>query len=300
MVNWKNIDGNFLKGLTYFGVGAAAGALSAGVGAGVSSFMAGGAFSAGFLGTSTALTATTSFVSGAAIGGAAGFSGGFVSGTGNGLIQGKGLGASLGQGGVYGLIGGVSGAVLGGLYSGIDAAIDGRNFWDGSRVLDTTPIASVDVTQVKQVGDNNCVPASAESVNQSLGGNKTQVDFRTQTGGNANTDPVRVGDFWRNDYNAVAGNGHKVAFDNTFNKIAETLNNKGQVVLGIPGGNNGVGHSVVLQSVSSKTIEKVSGQTVHQIIYRVMDPGTGGFKNIVINNGVFRGKIEPYVILITR
>src|SRR5690625_3182839 len=55
--NWKNIDGNFWKGLGYFGVGAAAGTLSAGIGAGVNVAMAGGGFGAGFMGTAAGVSA---------------------------------------------------------------------------------------------------------------------------------------------------------------------------------------------------------------------------------------------------
>ena len=132
IANWKKIDGNFWKGLGYFGVGAAAGTLSAGVGAGISSaLVSGGSFSAGFLGTAAAKTAATSFISGAAIGGGAGGTGGFITGFGNGLLGGKNFRQSLGQGALYGLGGLASGATIGGIVSGISAAWDGRNFFNG-------------------------------------------------------------------------------------------------------------------------------------------------------------------------
>jgi len=130
IANWKKVD-NFWQGLGYFGIGAAAGALGAGVGAGISSAIAGGSFGAGFIGSSGALTATTSFWSGAAIGGGSGFSSGFTSGFGNGLMQGQNFGQALWSGTKTGLIAGASGAAIGGLVGGIGAARQGRDFWDG-------------------------------------------------------------------------------------------------------------------------------------------------------------------------
>ena len=118
MMNAHNID-NFWQGLGYFGIGAAAGALGAGVGAGISSAMAGTGFGAGFVGAQGAMTASASFMSGAAIGGGAGFAGGFTTGFGNALMGGQNFGQALGQGGLQGLIAGGSGALLGGISGGI-------------------------------------------------------------------------------------------------------------------------------------------------------------------------------------
>jgi RHS repeat-associated protein len=130
IMNADKVD-NFWQGLGYFGVGAAAGALGAGVGTGISSAMAGGSFGAGFIGSSAAMTATSSFVTCAAIGGGAGFSGGFVTDAGNSWLQGNSFGTGLWNGTKGGLIGGASGALLGGLWSGLDAVRDGRDFWGG-------------------------------------------------------------------------------------------------------------------------------------------------------------------------
>jgi hypothetical protein len=116
--NWKNIDGNFWKGLGYFGVGALAGGLSAGVGAGLSSSLAGGSFMAGALGTSTALT-SSGLVAGGIIGTATGFTNGFILGMGNGLLGGQNIGqslrAGLHQGATQGAYGFATGVILGGM-----------------------------------------------------------------------------------------------------------------------------------------------------------------------------------------
>ena len=154
----EKIDGNFWKGLGYFGVGAAAGTLSAGVGAGISSaLVSGGSFSAGFLGTAAAKTAVTSFISGAAIGGGAGGTGGFITGFGNGLLGGKNFGQSLGQGALYGLGGAVSGALVGGVIGGIDAYRDGRNFMHGGRLIEdvSMPLPQMN-QQIGQVENLDC------------------------------------------------------------------------------------------------------------------------------------------------
>jgi hypothetical protein len=56
-MNAGNID-NFWQGLGYFGIGALAGAASAGIGAGVNVAMAGGTFGAGFMGTAAGVSST--------------------------------------------------------------------------------------------------------------------------------------------------------------------------------------------------------------------------------------------------
>lgn len=85
------------------------------------------------MGTSAAMTATTSFGTGAAIGGGTGFSAGFTTGLGNG-ISGQNFGQALWSGTKHGLIGGVSGAILGGITSGIDAIKNGKDFWNGEKI----------------------------------------------------------------------------------------------------------------------------------------------------------------------
>jgi len=132
IVNWATHGCQFSwKGLGYFGVGALAGALSAGIGTGISSLLAGGSFSAGFMGTAAAKVAATSFLSGAAMGGGAGAAGGLISGMGNGLLGGQNFGQSVVSGLKDGLIGGLTGGVLGGVVGGISAIRQGRDFWDG-------------------------------------------------------------------------------------------------------------------------------------------------------------------------
>ncbi len=63
-------------------------------GAGVNVSMAGGSFSAGFMGTAVGIS-STGFLAGAVTGAAAGFTNGFISGLGNGALDGDSFGQSL-------------------------------------------------------------------------------------------------------------------------------------------------------------------------------------------------------------
>ncbi|MBK7480634.1 MAG: hypothetical protein IPI69_13565 [Bacteroidales bacterium] len=133
-MNADKVD-NFWEGLGYFGVGAAAGALSAGVGAGVNVAMAGGSFGVGFMGTAVGVS-STGFVAGAATGAAAGFSGGFVTNSGNAWMGGANFGEGLWSGVKGGGIGALAGGMLGGTIGGIDALTKGTNFWTGKVSFD--------------------------------------------------------------------------------------------------------------------------------------------------------------------
>ena len=284
--NWKTIkEKGFWIGVGYFGVGAVAGALSAGVGAGISSALpvmgaTSGGFAAGFLGTSAATTAATSFISGAAIGAGAGGAGGFVTGFGNVLLGGeKNLGKAFGQGLLYSLAGAASGALVGGLWGGIDAAIDGRRFFDGAKVTKGFA-ADVNVTAVMQKGKNNCLPASGESVNKSLGGNIDQAQLRSWAGGDAELNPLNEEYFWKDVFESkMPFNVRGVNGTSKLNDIVSTLNGGGRVTVGVAGSGN-VGHSVVVKSVYLQTVQKVNGSISRTVMYRVMDPGTGTFMNI--------------------
>jgi hypothetical protein len=135
IVNANKID-NFWQGLGYFGIGAAAGALSAGIGAGVNVAMAGGSFGAGFMGTAAAGVASTGFVAGAAVGASAGFAGGMVTGAGNSWMGGSTFGQGLWDGVKTGGMSALMGGATGGLIGGIDALTKGTNFWTGKATID--------------------------------------------------------------------------------------------------------------------------------------------------------------------
>jgi RHS repeat-associated protein len=277
-INWAMNGFQFnAKGLGHFGVGALAGALGAGVGAGISSSLAGGSFGAGFWGTSSALTATSSFISGAAIGGGAGLSSGFVTGFGNGLVNGQSFGKALAQGGLYSLMAGASGAIIGGVWGGIDAVRDGRRFWDGAIVTKET-LVNQNIPVVGQIGDNNCLPANAEAIDRSFGGNITQQNIRDfpGLGGDPNTVGLGDVDVW-NAYKELSGHSWmgEPGSPAAVRRILNPMQGGARVSINLNTGGK-IGHSVVMQSIVQKTVTKVNGNIVQKLLYYVMNPANGG------------------------
>ena len=133
VVNWATHGFQFnAKGLGYFAVGAASGALTAMGAGGVSSALAGGSFSAGALGTSAAMTVGSGFFASGTVAAAGGLIGGFTSGLGNGLVDGQSFADSFKLGIKDGAIGAVTGGIIGGTIGGFDAISEGRNFWSGA------------------------------------------------------------------------------------------------------------------------------------------------------------------------
>ena len=58
------------------------------------------------------------------------------------MVDGKNFGQALGQGAIYGAIRFGSGALIGGIVGGIDAVRDGREFWNGARMIDEQSLTS--------------------------------------------------------------------------------------------------------------------------------------------------------------
>lgn len=140
IANAKNIS-SFWQGVGYFGIGAVAGSLSAGVGSGVNVAMAGGSFGAGFIGTAGGIS-STGFISGALAGSSSGFVGGFITNSGNSWMSGSNFGEGLWNGIRAGGIGALTGGAIGGVVGGIDAVIKGTNFWTGTKNIDLSQYAA--------------------------------------------------------------------------------------------------------------------------------------------------------------
>jgi len=167
-MNANNID-NFGQGLAYYGIGAAAGAIGAGVGMGVNAAIAGESFWAGVAGTSTVVS--TGFASGFVSGAAGGFAGGFASGFGNAAMEpGNDLGDMFKSGWDYGWKGAVIGGVAGGIMGGIDAASHDRNFWTGADRQDV-------IVKVNTIGDGELI--SATDYNADYSTQATRDHYRT-------------------------------------------------------------------------------------------------------------------------
>jgi len=286
VVNWLAHGAEFSwKGLGYFAVGAAAGALGAGIGAGIGSLLpvagqVSGGFAAGFWGTSAATMATSSFASGALMGAGAGLASGFTTGFGNALLEGKNIGQALGQGGIYGAIGLGSGGLVGGLIGGISAAIDGRNFWDGAKMITEQPLANQNLPLVQQSGDMNCGPATGESTT-----GVSQQRYRTVIGGNPNDDPVTISQL----NNAIQSETGRSAspFTNTLptdktgaQQVADLMNRGNNFYLGSTSPGQPIGHATALNSVTLRTFQKITGDLYYRVVYQAMDPAHGAYRII--------------------
>lgn len=278
-----NID-NVWQGLGYAAVGAASGALGAGLANGVSAALGGASsFGAGFAsafsanGTLAAAGLTgvgTSFFNGAATGIATGFSAGFTSGFGNAAVGGE--TNALGKGLNAGIFGGISGGLISGVFQGIDALRDGRRFFDGATVQNNV-IADRNLPFVKQIGKYNCGPANCEALSKVRGGSVTQNSIRNSLGGNPNT--TALGDLnVLNEFKKQSGtrfipiSGRKINMADVHDKLKHgfdvTFNLKSQP---------GVGHAVSLNRITERKITKLSGKVINRTFYHVMNPARGQY-----------------------
>lgn len=286
VTNWALNGADFSwKGFGYFGVGALAGTLGAGVSGGISSALpvagtASGGFVAGFLGTSAATTATSSFLSGALIGGGAGLASGFTSGLGNSLLDGQNFGQALGKGGINGTIGMSTSALVSGIFGGLDAVTNGREFWNGAKMIDEQSLANQNLLLVQQRGNMNCGPATGESIT-----GVSQDRYRAIIGGDPNTDPVTIQQL--NDAIQIETGRKAEAFINTLptdkagaEQMARIMNRGNNFYLGSTTPGQPIGHATALNSVTVRTFQKISGRLYYKVIYQVMDPAQGAYKII--------------------
>ncbi len=255
--------GDFLKAGIIGGIAGAAGAVTGGL---VMSAMPGAGFIYGFT---------------------AGFTGGFTSG----LITGFGNsyylngndatlpGEALVDGLKEGLVSGLMGGVIAGTASGIQAVQEGRRFWDGALVNDVV-LVNQNIPTVQQAGEYNCGPACVEGVDQSLGGNVTQVDARNWFGGDPNVAGIPDQNLW-NRYAAETGrNVNAVNAGGGVNpqQVAARMQNGDRIVLSqrLVDANGGAnGHSIVLNSAVQRTVTKYSGRSTVRLLFTAMDPSSG-------------------------
>jgi hypothetical protein len=181
MINGNKIH-KFGQGLKYFGIGALAGAVSAGVGVGIQCASAGASFAAGFVGSPGGISAITSLAQGgfwwgaAATGAAAGASG-LILGSGNAWMGGANFGNGLWTGVKQGLISGVAAGLVGGTLSGLNATLDGRDFWTGKMPYKDVSLKIPFVFQ--ETGSRDCLLANSEMLEKYYGGTRNIEDFRT-------------------------------------------------------------------------------------------------------------------------
>lgn len=282
VVNWATHGFQFnAKGLGYFAIGAVAGALTAIGAGGVSSALAGGSFGAGALGTSAALTATSSFFTGAVIGASGGLVGGFATGVGNSLLDGQNIGKALGNGVRDGLVGSLTGGVIGGVAGGIDAVRDGRRFWDGATVVKQTAVPPYTLQNLQQSSEASCQATCGASIDQSLGGNMTEMDVRNMmpgydyTGAGAGDKP-----FWTEFATKTGRHVQSSAISDDFSaKFFNAFNSGGGGVANTRIALSTNNHSLVLQSITKIDITKIGGRVVTKYLLNVMDPAYGAIRS---------------------
>jgi len=253
VVNWAVHGAQFnAKGLGFFGVGAAAGALAAGVGGGIASVVGGAGFGAGFVGTSTA--AGTGFASGFVTGTGAGFAGGFVTGFGNSIIENKNIGQMLQAGLHDGTIGAVVGGVLGGVTGGIDAVIHDRNFWTGAEKQNV-------IVKINRIGD-----ASLNALNDNkVGYSEVNGSYDTQ---------VVEGEYIKINTNS----------DGNFVATIKASSNVDRLTgVEVPSNNSLIGNTIIKQELHGTTyrfesLERISSVKIYG--YRYLSNPVSSFRDL--------------------
>lgn len=206
--------------------------------------------------------------------GIGGFAGGFGTGAASGFAQSTVSGLINGN-----LDGGIiaqstfMGGLIGGTISGIGAAIDGRNFGDGSELLETEVLASDQlIGDVEQNAKYNCGPACGESIDGTL----TQDNIRDWFGGNPETTGIPDADLWQEFANRTGKRVIGTANLGDPATVASSMNSGAKIVSTLRNADiNAAGHSVVLKSVTKKTFAKLNGRIVHRYSVGTMNPSVG-------------------------
>lgn len=277
------------------GVGALAGLVGGAIGSGISSAIAGTGFGCGLIGAGS--TATTSFASGAAIGAGAGFSGGFITGCGNAWINGASFGDGLVSGLKSGLVGGLTGGLVGGVSGGISAAMDGRNFWNGDKVIVAERKYPVGSDYMQPENSFDCVPTNAKVINNYHSGDKT-ARYMRDTYWIKGSDPMESGvvsdEFYMN-----LSVSERVDFEYwesnfTEENVFDYFNNcNADIAFDIPG-KDGY-HNVILRKMECR-IHRTWGNGAHDItFYRswIQDPATG-----YVNSNIFDFSLVKKICLL--
>ncbi len=297
-----NVD-SFGQALGYAAVGAASAALGAGIGNGISAALGGARFGAGFaasfsgngtLAASGINGVASSFMTGAAIGSSAGFGVGFTTGFGNSLVSGNTFGESLNPGLDYGWKGVVSGGLIGGIGGGIKAKRDGRRFFDGATVEDEI-LVDREIPFVKQKAQFDCGPAICEAVSSARGNTISQEEIRRALGGDPNLDPIidkEIYDELTSRLNLRSA--IRVPYGADPNEVVSYLELGGDVIYNIKA-QPGLGHSVVVNRITQRTITKISGRVITRTIVHVMDPASNSqYKRIGI--GTLKNAFSTFLI----
>jgi len=266
ITNWKNIQGNFWKGLGYFGVGAGVGVLSA----------AGGAWLAG-------VTKAVGFGAGALVGAATGaVTGGasslLINGGNNLLNDGKFFDnwkSNLASGALGGAIsGGISGGIRGYKY----AKELGANPWTGDKTLSSKSYSANTKTGIQPQADQSkhCYSVTDEYASSGRE-NFTRTDFQ-QAAANTNNNIVPDGADPFEVYTAKTG---KTAIGiANWDVVGKSLSDGSAEVMGVIS-QDGVNHTVNVVGYTVENKLRLFGGGIKQILNSVKfwDPAYGTITN---------------------
>lgn len=234
------------------------------------------------------------FAAGAVTGGLAGAASGLITGTGFSLLDGNSFSDALYAGGVNALYGFAAGALIGGVTEGIQSIKRGNRFIDGASVQRLERSQNIPI--IEQRGTNNCVPASIEAVDKSLGGEITQEDIRALVGGDPNLDPVEDLSTWKA---YLSETGHSLIGENPLSnnvklKIFAQLGLGNRVVINLNVGE--IGHSVVINKAILEVVTKVNGTISTNVLFQVMNPANGGYYQYLYGNSIKNAYNIFYII----
>ena len=266
ITNWKNIQGNFWKGLGYFGVGAGVGVLSA----------AGGAWLAG-------VTKAVGFGAGALVGAATGaVTGGasslLINGGNNLLNDGKFFDnwkSNLASGALGGAI---SGVISGGIRGYKYAKELGANPWTGDKTLSSKSYSANTKTGIQPQADQSkhCYSVTDEYASSGRE-NFTRTDFQ-QAAANTNNNIVPDGADPFEVYTAKTG---KTAIGiANWDVVGKSLSDGSAEVMGVIS-QDGVNHTVNVVGYTVENKLRLFGGGIKQILNSVKfwDPAYGTITN---------------------
>jgi RHS repeat-associated protein len=242
-----------------------------------------------------------------------GFLRGALSGSVNGLVGGGitgGVNALLTNKNVFrGIISGAAaGAVFGGVFGGIqgigavnnmNAALSDGSYYrkiDGARIQFedlTTQINGSPVSQFDAAaplgGKENCLPATAEWVDKSFGGDLSQGEIRSDwfPGTDGNTDPITLEDFEKQlDANSPYTHYKTAPSSDGLQTMYSSMNQDNErVMLILKTSQPGEAHAVGLNRVFLKTITKQNGHFASKTFYEIMNPYNTSHQFEVITQG---------------
>ncbi|WP_373734367.1 RHS repeat protein [Bacteroides heparinolyticus] len=284
LANLKAIDGDFGKGAAYFGIGALAGGLSAGIAGGVGVAYCGESFAAGFLGTTVqAAPSALGFAGGFCVGGSSGLTAGLITGSGNAWMQGAGFGQGLWTGVKTGALGGLVGGAAYGLVGTFSAAIKGNDPWTGAHYNDVTWV-NRKMPIVRQNGKNNCMGAATESMSRHKGDNPviTQDDVRGWFPDNPDGPLEDINTLSK--YQEVTGRyvTNEELNTITFERIRDDMmfNPNSDYMISRKLLGQTIGHEVNINKVIDRSYRGLFGRVRTEQLYEVVDPYYGDYRLI--------------------